>query len=237
MAYNQHADTAGYRKKNLYSSQPSVVGERGTAAIERNPRTPEEEEKKKKKRGGGGGGGGSPVYYEAARLPGAKAQDEYINAMYDANLRRQREALETAYESNVGALNATAGDVPGRYRQAVNQTVGQAAMQKAAFQEQAAATGLNSGARGQAELARNNALLGSVADIRRDQTRAETELENQRNALYRQYQQDIAQAIADNEVRRAEALYQEARRVDESLMATAVNQAAENYKAWKARYG
>jgi len=76
-----------------------------------------------------------------------------------------------------------------------------------------------------------------MADIRRDQTQAETELANQRNALYQQYQQDIAQAIADNEVRRAEALYQEAKRVDEALMATAVNQAAENYKAWKARYG
>jgi len=43
--------------------------------------------------------------------------------------------------------------------------------------------------------------------------------------------------VAANEADRAEALFNEAKRVDESLVATAVNQANENYKAWKARYG
>ena len=63
------------------------------------------------------------------------------------------------------------------------------------------------------------------------------EIESQRNALRREYQQKIAEAVAANETDRAEALYAEAKRVDESIVATAIRQADENYKEWKSRYG
>jgi len=227
MAYTVHADTAGsYSKK--YQSQLSALEAEDTG---------EEEEETKKRRGGRSSGGGRQVHYEAAQLPSATRQDQYINDLYEAKLSRQRSALEAAYDANVTALNKSAEAIPGRYQAAANQTVGQAAVQRASFHEQAAASGLNSGARGQAALAQNNALLGSLAGIRQAEAEALSQVEEQRSALRRQYQQQIAEAVAANEADRAEALFNEAKRVDESLVATAVNQANENYKAWKARYG
>ena len=229
---------------SLLSPNPSVVGEHGTEAIEKNPQgnqdeesagdeTQEEEEKKRGRRGKSG----PAVPYEAAQLPTATSQEQYLNEMYDARLSRERKTLEDAYEANVAALDQSALSIPGRYQAAANQTAGQAAVQRAAFQEQAAAGGLNSGARGQASLAMNNALLGSLSGIRQAQTAAMDEIESQRNALRREYQQKIAEAVAANETDRAEALYAEAKRVDESIVATAIRQADENYKEWKSRYG
>ena len=110
-------------------------------------------------------------------------------------------------------------------------------MQKAAFHEQAAAGGLNTGARGQAALAQNNALLGRLSAIRQEERALLNEMEAQRMALQREYQQQIAKAVSSNEAERATALYNEAKRLDEAMVETAVYQANENYKAWESLYG
>ena len=237
MAYTMHAGTSTNTKKKVSGS---VLGETATAAIEKNPQgltvEPEEEEKKKKKAGGSRTASVS-VPYEAATLPTATFQEQYINDLYEAKLSRERESLERAYDENVTALEQSAAGIPGQYQTARNQAAGEAAVQKAAFHEQAAASGLNSGAHGQAVLAQNNALLSRLSAIRQAEREALDEIEAQRSALYRQYQQQIAEAVSANEADRAAALYNEAKRVDESIVATAVNQANENYKAWKSMYG
>lgn len=181
--------------------------------------------------------GGKKNYYTAAQLPSATSQADYLNAMYDANEQRQRAALQAEYDANVHALDQQAAKVPGQYQVAANQAAAQAAVNQAAFNERAAAGGINSGAGSQAALAQNNALLSSIASIRKAQSDALTDVENQRTALQRQYQAAIAQAVANNEAERAQALYAEAQRVDESIVNTAINQASENYRAWQARYG
>lgn len=215
----------------------SVAGERGTAAIEAKPQvdvTPS---------GGGGGGSGyrsgggySAPGYTAATLPSATSQEAYINAMYDASLQRKKAALEEEYAANVGALDRQAATIPGQYQAAVDQAAAQAAINRAAFNERAAAAGLSTGAAGQAALANQNALMGSVSDIRRAQSDAMNDVEKQRMDLQTAYQKAIAEAVANNEADRAAALYNEAVRVDESIVATAANQAAENYRAWMAAY-
>lgn len=191
--------------------------------------------------GGGYSGGGSSAAakpsYTAATLPSATSQESYINALYDANAQKQKAALEAQYDANVGALDRQAAGIPAQYDAAANQAAAQAAVSRAAFNEQAAATGLNTGTSGQAALAQNNALLGAVSEIRRNQADALNDVEAQRTALQQQYQKAIAEAIANNEADRAAALYNEAKRVDESLVSTAVNQATENYRAWQAMYG
>ena len=194
--------------------------------------------------GGGGGyyGGGSSAAaakptYTAATLPSATSQEAYINAMYDANAAKQKAALEEQYMANVGTLDRQAAKIPGQYDAAANQAAAQAAINRANFNEQAAATGLNAGATGQAALAQNNALLGEIAAIRKNQADALGDVEAQRASLMQQYQAAIKAAIANNEADRAAALYNEAKRVDESLVSTAVNQATENYRAWQAMYG
>ena len=209
----------------------SVLGETGTANIEAKPQG-----------GGGGGGGGASSSatnnaYTAAVLPSATSQADYINALYDANEQKRRAALEAQYTASVGALDQQAAKIPGQYDAAANQAAAQAAVNRANFNEMAAANGLNTGAAGQAALAQNNALLGAVSEIRKNQANALNDVEMQRVSLQQQYQKAIADAIASNDADRAAALYNEAKRVDESLVSTAVNQATENYRAWQAMYG
>jgi hypothetical protein len=190
--------------------------------------------------GGGGGGGSSSSAakptYTAATLPSATSQESYINAMYDANAAKQKAALEAQYAANVGALDRQAAGIPAQYDAAANQAAAQSAVSRSAFNEMASASGLNTGATGQAALAQNNALLSSISAIRQSQAEALNDVESQRVALQQQYQAAIKEAIANNEADRAAALYNEAKRVDESLVSTAVNQATENYRAWQAMY-
>lgn len=217
------------------NATPSVAGEAGTAAIEAanpgwNTNIPA---------GGGGGASSSATNnaYTAAVLPSAASQADYINALYDANEQKRRAALEAQYTASVGALDRQAAKIPGQYDAAANQAAAQAAVNRANFNEMAAANGLNTGAAGQAALAQNNALLGAVSEIRKNQANALNDVEAQRVSLQQQYQKAIADAIASNDADRAAALYNEAKRVDESLVSTAVNQATENYRAWQAMYG
>lgn len=233
MAYAVHSGGVGAFDPEKKAAQQAA----NMANTQTFPTVGEDEEKKPT---GSYSGGGSAVVrpaYTAATLPAASSQEAYINAMYDANAQKQKAALEAQYAANVGALDRQAAKIPGQYDAAANQAAAQAAINRANFNEQAAATGLNTGSAGQAALAQNNALLGEISAIRRAQSEAQMDVEAQRASLMQQYQAAIKEAIANNEADRAAALYNEAKRVDESLVSTAVNQATENYRAWQAMYG
>jgi hypothetical protein len=188
----------------------------------------------------GGGGGGSKkstaLHYKAATLRPATSQADYINAMYDANEQKQRAALETAYDANVATLDRQAATIAPQFQQAANAAAAQSAVAQAAFNERAAAAGMNTGAGSQAALAQNNAFVSNVSAIRQAESEALADVEAKRADLATQYQKAIAEAVANNEAERAQALYNEAVRVDESLVTTAANQATEDYRAWQAKY-
>lgn len=187
-------------------------------------------------RASSGSSGGSSSY-KAATLRPATSQADYINAMYDANEQRRRAALETAYDANVATLDRQAATIAPEYQQAANAAAAQSAVAQAAFNERAAAAGMNTGAGSQAALAQNNALVSGVSAIRQAESEALADVEAKRADLAAQYQKAIADAVANNEAERAQALYAEAVRVDESLVTTAANQATENFRAWQAKYG
>lgn len=190
--------------------------------------------------GGGGGGrssGGGVSPYTAPTLPYATSQADYINAMYDANRAAQEASLRSAYEANVNTLDQQAAQLPTTYNAAVNQANAQAAINRANFNEAAAASGLNTGAGSQARLAQNNALLGNVSQIRQAQAEAQANLDNRRAQLEQEYRNAIADAVAKNDLQRAQALYQEAKRVDESIVNTAINQANLDWSVWSRLYG
>lgn len=191
--------------------------------------------------GGGGGYGGSSggvaaPAYTAPTLPSATSQEEYIRAMYAANQARQDAALRTAYDANVGTLDQQAAKIPSTYDAAANKAAAQSAVNRQSFNEAAAASGTNTGAGSQARLSQNNALQGNISAIRQAQAQALADVDAQRTQLSLQYQNAIAEAVAQNELQKAQALYDEAKRVDESIVATAANQAQLNFSAWRANY-
>ena len=190
--------------------------------------------------GGGGGGGGGGYYYtapkaqyEAPTLPSASSQADYIKAMYDASRKAQEEALRASYEKNTGALDYQQSKIAPTYDAAANNAGAQAAIQRANFNESANASGLNTGAGSQAELSMRNAEAANISAIRKAQANAQADLDYQRSQLTLEYQNAIREAIAKNELQKAQALYEEAKRVDESLVSTAINQANLNWQIWK----
>ena len=195
--------------------------------------------------GGGGGGGGrgsSAKYgsgkksYEVPTLPSATSQADYINSLYDANRQAQEDNLRAAYEANLGTLDYTASKIPGTYNAAADQAAAQAAINRKNFNEYAAANGLNTGAGAQARLSQGNAAAANIASVRKAQAEAEQELNFQRSQMETQYRNAISEALAQNDLQRAQALYEEAKRVDESLVNTAANQANLDWTVWNAIY-
>lgn len=174
--------------------------------------------------------------YTPSQLPSATNQGESINAYYDAAKEAALAAMKDSYDQSLLAIDAAAEKIPGIYQAQMNQVAAQDAVSRANFNEAAAASGLNTGARGQAELASNVALQGNLSQLQTAQANALADVEQQRLSVQTQYQNAIAEAIANNELDRAQALYQEAIRVDESIVNTALNQATENYKAWQSQY-
>lgn len=174
--------------------------------------------------------------YTTPTLPSATPQYDYINTLYKLNQEAEEQALKSAYEKNTAALDYEASQIPQTYNTSANQAAANAAIQRANFNESANATGVNTGAGSQANLSMNNAAAANVNAIRMEQAKAVADIENQRAQLTLEYQNAIKDAIAQNNVNRAQALYEEAQRVDDSLTSTAANQANLDWTAWAKMY-
>jgi hypothetical protein len=131
-------------------------------------------------------------------------------------------------------LDATAAKIPEQYTAARNQTAASAEQGRRNFNEYAAASGLNTGTGGQAQLAINTTLQGNLNTINQAEADALADIETQRLQIQAEYQTAIAQAIAESNIAKAQALYEEAIRVDDGMVTAALNQADENYRAWSA---
>jgi hypothetical protein len=143
--------------------------------------------------------------------------EDYIKQMYDAALQAQLNNLKASYDQNISELDSSVGRVDNAYTEQKRQTTGTNAQQAANWRELANAYGLNSGAIGQAALAQNNQLQSNLNTLESAQAAAQAEIERQRTLLGQQYQLQINQAIAENNMSKAEMLYQEAVRADEAL--------------------
>lgn len=146
----------------------------------------------------------------------ATSQADYINKLYDASLKAQQAALESAYSANLAAYDQQASKIPAVYQAAKNQTASSAEIARQGLNERFAASGLNTGTQGQAALAMNTATQGSLSSLDAQRAQAVADIEAERAQTMAQYQSAVAEAIAKNEMQRAQALYEEAMRVDNS---------------------
>lgn len=143
----------------------------------------------------------------------------YLNQMYDAQLKSQLAALESAYQENLAELDKNQQETNAAYDEQKRQTQGDAERAAANWRELAVAQGLNTGAMGQAALSQNNQLQSNLNTLGAAQAQALANIQNQRTLLGKQYQLQILQAQADNDFERAQQLYAEAVRQDEILQA------------------
>jgi uncharacterized protein YhaN len=155
--------------------------------------------------------------------------------MYDAYQNSALAKLKSAYDTNNQTLDATAAKIPKTYYNSENQLAASNDQQRQNFNEYAAANGLNNGAGGQAQLAYSNQYQKSYTSLEQAKADALAQVEQQRASLATKYQNAIAQAVADNDISRAQALYQEAIRVDNSVVSWAQQQATWAYQEQQAQ--
>ena len=140
----------------------------------------------------------TPPYAESAR--------QYIKDIYDARREAALQAFKSAYDAGMNELNAAAAGLPKKYRAAREQAAAQSEIQRANFNEYAAAKGLSSGTGGQAVLAMENQLQNDLSAIGRAEADALADLELQRAQMTARYKNDIARAVADGKLAEASAL-------------------------------
>lgn len=163
---------------------------------------------------------------ENTQLYAGQNQSNSINSVYDAQLEKQKQALESAYNQKELEYAAAAERLPAEYDAQRSALSAQNEIEKANFNEQAAASGLNVGAGSQARLSQSNAYQSGMTAIGRAQAEAASSLQLERSKAKAAYQDAIQQAIRENDAARAQALYEEAQRIDDNLVSNALNQAS-----------
>lgn len=183
-----------------------------------------------------GGGDGSEYYglkmpegsVPQTTLPTYQPNTGQVNTMYDAALEAQKAALKSAYDSSKFEAEQAMEKISPLYQTQRNQTAANAERERMMFNEYAAASGLNSGTGGQAVLALSNQKQNDLNELYLGEANALTEAQNQITKLEIEYQNAIAEAVANNEYERAAALLQEFQMQAQSVVDTAKNQASLN---------
>lgn len=173
---------------------------------------------------GGSGYGGYDSYGSGILSGLVEDHSGYLQQMYAAQKAGALARLQAAYESNLAALDRAGTGVAEAYQAARNNTAGASELSKRNFAEYAAASGLNSGTGGQAELARNVTLQNDLNGINTAEADTLADLELQRAKAEVEYNSAIAQAEAEGDYSLAAALYQEKVRVQEALIDLTIQQ-------------
>lgn len=160
-----------------------------------------------------------------AALPGYQAQKAAVNQTYDAQQAANLAALRRSYENSRAELERGLGEIGTAYQQQRNQTAADSEIARRNFQEQAAASGLNAGNRGQAALVFSTQLQNDLGQLNAAQAKAVSDAQFELSRLQTDYQNQISQAIAQNNYERAAALMQEYQTAQQSRVDTAVQQA------------
>ena len=160
----------------------------------------------------------------------------YLEQMHRAKQQAAAAGLEAAYLQNMAAIDRAEAGAAQEHRAARNQAVGAAELAKRNFNQYAAASGLNSGTGGQAELARNMVLQGNLGVINAREADVMAELELKRAEAETEYNAAIAQAGYTGEYDLAAALYEEKVRVQEALTEQAIRRQKNELEQYQLRY-
>ena len=151
---------------------------------------------------------------------------DYINQMYDSSLAAQKAQLEQDYEQGLSDLDRQQQQAQKQTDANLSRTYVEAEKARKNYAEVQNAYGLTSGAMAQARLAQDNQQQADMTAIRAAHQTADAEIERQRGLLGKEYAAAIAQAQANNDLARAEALYAAAKEEEARLLAQQENAAA-----------
>ena len=154
--------------------------------------------------------------YQAMSLAQPRNLSAEVEARQKAATARSVAALGRAKGQAERTLDAQEQALGGVYQAAKNRTAAQSEIARKNLSEQAAQSGLNSGAAGQAALAQNVAAQGELAALEGQEAQARAELNQARQEMERDYALAVAEAQAEGDYALAQALYDEAARYDQA---------------------
>ena len=148
----------------------------------------------------------------------ANTTEEMIKQMYESQLASQKEQLATDYAAADSRLTAQQQQNQKVTDENLNRTAVEAQKDAINRAEYYAAAGLTSGAKAQARLAQDTQLQANLTAIRTAQQAADAETERQRSLLSQEYAAAIRKAQSENDMQKAKALYEHAKKAEQQLM-------------------
>ena len=136
-------------------------------------------------------------------------REQKIQNVYDKALGNTQASLKTAYDQNLSDLQAARDKITPQYQASINQLTSEYERQRRNNNLQAAANGLNTGAGSQMQLGQMNIYASQNAGLRRAENEALNEANRGIADLGVRYQNDIAQAVANNDYKLAAAMLDE----------------------------
>ena len=143
--------------------------------------------------------------------------EELIKQMYDSNLASNKAQLQQSYQkadSEYAAAKEKNAQVTDQNLSRTAVEGQKAAMNMAQLHD---AQGLSSGTRAQARLSLENQTAANMTALRAAQQQSDADIERQRALLAQDYSAAIAKAQADNDLQKAQALYEQAKSEEDQL--------------------
>ena len=136
-------------------------------------------------------------------------REQQIGNVYDKALASTKQGLKTAYDQNLSDLQAARDKISPQYQQSANALASEYERQKRNTNMQGAANGLNTGAGSQLALGQSVAYQRNAGNLARSENEALNEANRGIANLGVQYQNQIAQAVANNDYKLAQSMLDE----------------------------
>lgn len=144
-------------------------------------------------------------------------EDKYINKLYDTSRDSHAQALQQGYDKSVQQLTSSQQNTQKQTADYVKRAYVEGAKATGNIQKSASALPSGIGTSAQARLSLGNQQQSNVTALNNQQNNAEQEYQRRRQLLADQYSAQIKQAQADNDMARAQALYEAAKAEEEQL--------------------
>lgn len=142
-------------------------------------------------------------------------QDDYINKLYDKRQQSQQQLAQQNQKDSESFLSGQSHALSGQTDNYKQRT--QVESQQAAQQPTYTPKNLSAGAAAQVGLSRGNQLQKDVSALDARQAQAQAEIDRQRQQLAQFYQTEIQRATAENDMQRAQQLYNAAKAEEKRL--------------------
>lgn len=144
-------------------------------------------------------------------------EDKYINKLYDESMSSQKNLLDQNMAENNGVLDQEKQNVQKQTDDNLQRTYVEAAKAAGVYSGPGTPK-ISGGAAAQAGLSQWNQQAADTTALKGKQNEADMEIERQRQLLASQYSAAIKQAQADNDMQRAQQLYEAAKAEEAHLM-------------------